>query len=138
MRIRALFLVAAIMVFSAVSCWSAATTDQEGQEKEAFYLKTSQDLVELCSLSKDHPLHDKAVAFCFGYVTGAMNFYGAIAASPKVPKIVCSEHEIARSEMVQVFLDWAKVNPQHLAEPPIDGLVRSAMAHWPCPEKNEK
>ena len=127
-----------MLFFSAAPGWSAETADQEGPEKEAFYLKTSQDLVELCSMSKDHPLHEKAVAFCFGYVTGAMNFYGAIAASPKVPEIVCSDHEIAREEMVQAFLDWAKSNSQYLAEPPIDGLVRSAMASWPCPEKSAK
>jgi len=139
MRTRALFFVVAFtLIVSALPGWSAETADPEGQQKEAFYLKTSQDLVELCSLGKDHPLHEKAVAFCYGYVTGAMNFYGAISASPKVPELVCSDHEIARKEMVQVFLEWAKNSPQYLAEPPIDGLVRSAMDHWPCPKKSKK
>jgi len=122
------------LLFSTAVGWSAETTDAEGKEKEAFYLKTTQDLVDLCSIDKGHPLYEKGIAFCYGYVTGAMNFYGAIAPSPKVPKIICSDHVIPRATMVQVFLDWANTAPQHLTEPPIDGLVRAAVDKWPCPK----
>ena len=126
-----------IALLSATSCsaWAAEEKDLEGIEKQAFFMKTGQDLVDLCSLDKEHPLHDKAVAFCYGYVTGAMNFYGAIAKSPKVPKIICSDTTIPRAEMVNVFLDWAKENSSHLSEAPIDGLVRSAVTKWPCTQK---
>ncbi len=131
-------LLIALALLSAVAvgpAHSAEPAPDNTATKEAFYLKTGQDLVTLCSVDKDHPLYDKATAFCYGYVTGAMNFYGAIAKSPKVPKIICSEKQIPRAEMVQVFLKWAESNPQHLGEPPIDGLVRAAMDQWPCPEK---
>ena len=117
------------------SVWAAGTSEQEGLEKQAFFMKTGQDLVDLCSVAEDHPLYDKAVAFCYGYMTGAMNFYGAIAQSPKMPKVICSKEEIPRSQMVTVFLDWAKSNKVHLSEAPIDALVRSAVAKWPCEKK---
>jgi len=131
-----IFAVTVLLLSLAATGWSAETNDQEGKEKEAFYLKTGQDLVDLCSLDKDHPLYEKGVAFCYGYVTGAMSFYGAIEPSPKVPKIICSDHVIPRVEMVQVFLDWAKSNSLHLSEKPIDCLVRAAVAKWPCPKDN--
>jgi hypothetical protein len=114
---------------------AADEKDTEGVEKQAFFMKTGQDLVDLCSLAREHPLHDKAVAFCYGYASGAMSFYGAISKSPKVPRIICSDKIISRAEMVQVFLDWAKLNPALLTEPPIDSLVRSAVAKWPCPKE---
>ena len=113
----------------------AAESSSDGEEKQAFFLKTGQDLVDLCSLAEDHPLHDKAVAFCYGYVTGAMSFYGAIAEAPGMPKVICVDRVIPRSEMVDVFLGWAKTNKKHLTEPPIDALVRSAVAQWPCDKK---
>ncbi len=130
-----LFVAFALLLLSPTMSLAAEQNDPEGTEKQAFFLKTGQDLVDLCSLKKEHPLHDKAVAFCYGYVTGAMSFYGAIAEAPKVPKVICAGREIPRSEMVEVFLDWAKSNPVHLVEPPIDALVRSAVAKWPCVEK---
>ena len=133
--IQLFFIVFALMLLSAALGLAAEQGDPEGTEKQAFFLKTGQDLVALCSLNKEHPLHDKAVAFCYGYVTGAMSFYGAIAEAPKMPKVICADREIPRSEMVAVFLDWAQIHPEHLVEPPIDTLVRSAVAKWPCGEK---
>jgi len=117
------------------SAWAGSTGEQKGLEKQAFFMKSGQDLVDLCSVAEDHPLYDKATAFCYGYMTGAMNFYGAIAQSPKMPKVICSAEEIPRSQMVAVFLDWAKTNKKHLSEAPIDALVRSAVAKWPCEKK---
>lgn len=132
------FSVLVVLLMTSTAGWTVEAEDPEGVEKQAFYLKTGQDLVDLCSLDKEHPLHEKGIAFCYGYVTGAMNFYGAIAEAPKVPKIICSESVIPRSLMVQVFLDWAKDNAEYLSEPPIDSLVRSAVAKWPCQKGNEE
>jgi len=125
-----------LLFFVATVGWSAETNDLEGREKEAFYLRTGQDLVDLCNIDKEHPLYEKSIAFCYGYVTGAMSFYGAIEPSPKVPKIICSDHVIPRAEMVQVFLEWAKSASLHLTEKPIDCLVRAAVARWPCAKDN--
>jgi len=56
-----IFAVSLLLLSIAATGWSAETNDQEGKEKEAFYLKTGQDLVDLCSLDKDHPLYDDCV-----------------------------------------------------------------------------
>jgi hypothetical protein len=82
-KIFFLLTVTFLLFFPVTAGWSAETTDAEGKEKEALYLKTTQDLVDLCSIEKGHPLYEKGIAFCYGYVTGAMNFYGAIAPSPQ-------------------------------------------------------
>ena len=122
-----------LLFFVFSGCLMAAESDgEEGTLKHALLMKTGQDLVDLCSVTPADPLHDRAIAFCYGFVSGAMSFYGAIADSPKVPKIVCSEEMIPRSDMVGAFLVWSGKNPEYLSEAPIDVLVRSAMAQWPC------
>lgn len=105
------------------------------REKAALFMKTSGDLYTLCSLDENNGLYDKGIAFCYGFVSGAMSFYGAIADSPKTPKVICTDHDIPRGVMVDTFLRWAESNQDKMQESPIDGLVRAAMDRWPCPHK---
>ena len=114
--------------------WSSDAGESTERDKLAFYLKTTEDLQILCTFGEDHELYGKGVGFCYGFVSGVMSFYGAIAESPKVPKIVCSDTEISRSAMVETFIDWSRNHPEHLQDAPVDSLVRAAMQKWPCPE----
>lgn len=128
------FISCVFLISHATAAFPAAGSEQEEQEKQAFYLKTTEDLQTLCSLPEDHGLYEKGIAFCYGFVSGVMGFYGAIAESPKVPNIVCSDQEISRTSMVENFLAWSTEHPEHLGDAPIDSLIRSAMKKWPCSE----
>lgn len=128
-------MVVSLLFCTVSSALAKETNATEEPQKQAFLLTTGQDLVDLCSLDKKSSLYEKSIGFCYGYASGAMSFYGAIAKSPKVPKIVCSDHMITRNEVVQTFLNWAKNNPQHLTESPIDSLLRAVVAKWPCSKK---
>ena len=99
---------------------------------ESFELSNTQALVTACTVPADNPLYQTAKGFCAGFMTGAMQLYSAAAASPKVKNFVCPGHVVSRAEMRGVFLEWAAANPQHLSEPAIDGLVRAAVAKFPC------
>jgi Rap1a immunity proteins len=99
---------------------------------ESFELGDARALVTACTVPDGHPLHESAKGFCLGFMTGAMHFYTAAAASPNVKDFVCPGHVISRAEMRDVFLEWAIANPERLSEPPIDGLVRAAIAKFPC------
>ncbi|WP_372675330.1 Rap1a/Tai family immunity protein [Aquicoccus sp.] len=39
---------------------------------------------------------------------------------------------MSRGSLRDVFLAWARANPQRLDEPAIEGLVRAAVAKFPC------
>jgi len=99
---------------------------------ESFELNNARALVTACTVPADNVLHDTAKGLCLGYMTGAMQLYRAAAASPKVENRVCPGHEVSRAEMRDVFLEWAAANPERLDEPAIDGLLRAAVAKFPC------
>lgn len=97
-----------------------------------FALTNTEQLRNLCGADVSDPLYERATAFCIGFFTGAMNFYGALTEVPDFKPFVCSGREIARYEMIGVFLDWAEQNPDHMQDAPVQSAARSAAQKWPC------
>ena len=63
MRYRALY------ILSVLCLWpmpSAAVT------RDTFLVRTTQELVDLCTAPETDPLHAAAIGFCFGYVVGCL------------------------------------------------------------------
>lgn len=106
---------------------------QDDPVVESFVLRDAQALVTACTVTEGNPLYQTAKGFCLGYMTGAMQLYTAAAASPRVKNFVCPGRVVSRAEMRDVFLAWAAANPERMDEPAIDGLVRAAVAKFPCP-----
>ena len=117
-------------VFATLSLPAPALADET--LVESFRLSDARALVTTCSVPEEHALHPRANAFCLGYITGAMQFYGAAIKSPDVNPFVCAPEGLSRVSLRDVFLDWARANPQRLDEPAIEGLVRAAVAEFPC------
>jgi hypothetical protein len=105
---------------------------QDDQVIESFVLSDGEALVTACTVPEGNPLYQTAKGFCLGYMTGAMQLYSAAAASPNVKNFVCPGRAVSRAEMREVFLEWAAANPARLGEPAIDGLLRAAVAKFPC------
>lgn len=126
----------AVLVFAAATpaLVNSALAQSTDSVAESFQLSNAGALVTACTVPADDPLYQTAKGFCLGYMTGAMQLYSAAAASPKVKNFVCPGHVVSRAEMRDVFLAWAAANPERLSEPAIDGLVRSAVAQFPCPK----
>lgn len=94
---------------------------------------TTGELVELCSMSADDPSYNTAMGFCLGYIDAVIDYHTALTEGPKYDPIVCPEVVVTREEVVVVFLEWSKLNPQHLkGERPVAGLMRAAAEKWPC------
>jgi hypothetical protein len=101
--------------------------------RDNFILRTTGDLAALCSVRPDDPNAMAAIHFCHGYALGLRHygeatgqvFRGALFCPPEGPGLT-------RDQAVGAFVSWARANPQHMAEPPFDGLLRWAMATWPC------
>ena len=110
----------------------AAPAGAQDAVVESFELADTKALVTACTVPEGNPLYKSAKGFCLGYMTGAMHLYTAAAASPNVKDFVCPGHVVSRAEMRDVFLDWAAAHPERMSEPPIDGLVRAAVAKFPC------
>lgn len=121
-----------LLTVAALAVVAGPAAAQDDAVIESFVLKDAQALVTACTVPEGNPLYQTAKGFCLGYMTGAMQLYSAAAASPNVKNFVCPGHVVSRAEMRDVFLAWAAANPQHMSEPAIDGLVRAAVAKFPC------
>ena len=98
-----------------------------------FEVRTTKDLVNLCTADPDDPLYHQAINFCHGYLVGAYHYYEAMSSGPKGIKFVCPpDPEPTRNETIGKFIDWAKSQPQHWEETPVETEFRFLMETWSC------
>lgn len=106
---------------------SAALTEAD------FYVKNTQDLVDLCSAPESDPLQDASIHFCHGFVSGSWQYHEAQANGPKGVRLVCPPTPLpTRNEAVAGFLAWSAANPQYMTEPAVESLFRFLTDKWPC------
>ena len=112
----------------------AGTTASADEEFKVilFELGTAADLQTICSVTIEHPDYDTARSFCIGYVTGAFNYYRAIAAGPSMGGFVCTDRPIPRTDIISAFLEWSTAHPEMDSAPAVENVMRAAAAKWPC------
>jgi hypothetical protein len=99
-----------------------------------FELQTTQDLVDVCSADPDGSLGPEAQQACYGYIAGTIHFYSSlVAGGDRFKPIVCPDRELTRQEVAELLVDWAKDNPDHMQALPVEGVLRAAVATYPCP-----
>lgn len=102
-------------------------------EETDFEVKTTEDLIDLCSAPPEHPLYAQAMAFCHGYLVGAYQYYEAESSGPKGIKLVNMPNPPpTRNEAIKMFVEWAKAHPQYMKEKPVETEFRFLMEKWPC------
>ena len=112
---------------------AGTTADAEEEFKVVrFELGNAGDLRIICSVTNQHPDFDTAHAFCLGFVTGALNYYRAIAAGPNMGGFICTDRPIPRNDIVTAFLEWSAAHPSMDAAPAVENVMRAAAAKWPC------
>lgn len=100
---------------------------------EDFRLMTTQDLVDLCTVSADDPRAKEAIGMCYGYLVGAYDFYKATNTGKGSMRLVCMPTPPpSRNEAVGLFVEWAKANPQYMKDAPVETEFRFLSAKWPC------
>ena len=105
----------------------AAVTDED------FVLATTQNLVNLCSVSASDPRAKEAIQMCEGYMLGAYQYYLATNSGKNDMRLVCMPNPTpTRDEVAAMFVEWAKANPQYMKEAPVDSEFRFMSAKWPC------
>jgi hypothetical protein len=114
----------------------AAATQSAAEVTQGHQVVTTEDLIELCSVSAGDPHYDAAMGFCLGYIDAAMDYHAALTAGPRYDPIACPETTVTREEVVVVLMDWSKDNTQHLnKETPVVGVMRASAEKWPCTGK---
>lgn len=97
------------------------------------HVDTPAELVELCSVSKDDPAYTAAMGFCLGYIDAALDYHAALTSGKNFDPIVCPDAAVTREEVMTMFLNWSKGNPQHVGTGlPVEGVMRAVHEKWPC------
>ena len=118
----------------AFGAWAAAAQDAGMADMDDFALRTGQDLADLCAVQEGDPLYADAKMFCYGVIEGMIQYHDAVGRGPDGDFIVCPEGAVTRSDTVNIFVEWARANPQKAAnEWPAEAVVEAALAAWgPC------
>lgn len=119
-----------LMMVSAISVPGLANS---AVTEEDFLVKTTGNLINLCTATPQDPLYGDAVNFCQGYMVGAYHYF--IAEHSKDPKnlFVClPDPKPSRNEVVAMFVAWAKSNPQYMTDMPVESQFRFMAGKWPC------
>ena len=120
-------------LLSAVALLGIASAPAGATDVGDFELLVAQDLVDVCSAQPTDTYYVEAIHFCHGYVSGAGHYHRAISSGPEIDPIICPpEPRPSRNDAIAVFLDWARANPDRMADPPVEALARSIAEKWPC------
>ena len=112
-------------------CLSGAAT---AADLESFKANSTRDVAALCGADPQSAFYAEAMQFCFGYISGAVQFHNAVVRAGAIRPIACPGVEATREQFATFFVDWARTSAtqQELAEPPVEGMARAAAAQWPC------
>lgn len=102
--------------------------------RDTFLVNRTAELIELCTVPESDPMHAPCVAFCHGYLVGAYQ-YNEAAGHPV--KICLPEPRPSRHEGIQMFIAWAKENPQHMNDRPVDTLMRFLATKFGCAKETK-
>lgn len=103
-------------------------------EQVDFHLKTTQDLLDVCTVQLGNPLSIEAIHFCEGYIAGAVVYHDMIVGKDMKP-IICYPKGTTRNDAVHVLAEWEKANQgnaQLMNDPAMYGLIRALQEKWPC------
>jgi Rap1a immunity proteins len=120
-----------LLIMLAIALWPLCS---EALTRDDFLVRSTQDLVKLCSASESEPLYQAGIGFCHGYAVGVNHYYQATIGSTGQKGFVCfPDPPPTRVETIQMFVAWAKQNPQYMSERPVDSIFRFLAEKFPCP-----
>ena len=119
MRYRSLWpavtsIVAAALAVGVAAAPLAGAAEDQGFALDDFQVATAQALLDICTLDPSHPNHWEAMAFCYGYFQGGVDFQHALASGPDFQPMVCPSAEVMVRDAVDAFVAFARAHPESL------------------------
>ncbi len=112
--------------------WSGQAS---AQGDNIFAVKTTQDLLNICTLPEDHAMRGEAANYCLGYIDGAVSYHDAISAHEDLKPFVCYPETATVELGAVIFIDWGKQkqgDAETMETAPVIGVVKALAAEWPC------
>ncbi len=103
-------------------------------ERVDFDLKTTQDLLDVCTVDGSDSLAAEAVYLCVGYFVGAYHYHQSVS-GPDMKPLVCAPEGTTRTDAIHIFVAWGQANAANMelmGELPIVGAIKAVREKWPC------
>jgi Ssp1 endopeptidase immunity protein Rap1a len=98
-----------------------------------FEVKTTRNLLNLCTVSADDARYKEALHFCHGYLVGAFHYYVASVSGPNAKRLVCPpDPPPTRNAAIAAFIVWAQAHSQYMGEAPVETEFRFLTETYPC------
>jgi hypothetical protein len=98
-----------------------------------FEVKTTRNLLALCTVSTEDARYKEALHFCHGYLVGAFHYYLASVSGPNAKRLVCPpDPPPTRNSAIAAFIAWAQARPQYMNEAPVETEFRYLTETYPC------
>jgi len=111
------------------------TQPAQAVEEADFKFERTEDLVHICSVSANEAEYVAASLACTAFVEATVQYHDVSTARKKSKALVCVPSNVTVADVRQLFLDWAdknKTNQKFMAELPVNGVMRSLAAKYPC------
>jgi Rap1a immunity proteins len=106
--------------------------------EDAFQLRSTGDLVDLCTAPQTDKLYTAAANFCHGFAVGVVRtLQDEEAASRNRRKMFCMPDPMpSRTDAISSFAAWVKADPQRMSMKAEDGVVAFLMDNYKCPARH--
>lgn len=127
-RPRTLFALIVFLAQTPPAAWHAAAESD-------FQVRTTTDLVRLCSVQESDPTFAAASHFCEGFMVGVFRVLEKKETTQSKKKMsFCRRARIpSRHEVITAFVAWAKADRQRLALPANREITSFLTRRYPCP-----
>ena len=102
-----------------------------------FEVRSTSDLVAICSEDQHDAVSAAATGFCHGYVVGVFRTIERVQQARPSARMFCMPaFPPNRVQAIGGFVDWAKGRPDELEKQPTEGIADYLAATFPCPAAN--
>ncbi len=105
------------------------------QGDNIFAVKTTGDLITICTFPEDDPMRPSAINYCLGYVDGAVDYHDVLTAHEDLKPLVCYPETATLELGASVFIAWGKEQDSDdpiMGTPPVQGVIKALAQKWPC------
>jgi hypothetical protein len=106
-----------------------------GVSEDAFLMRSTNDLVELCTAAPSDPMGTAALNFCHGFGVGVYRVLEEMDMARGTHLFCMPARLPTRNEALASFIRWAKSNPDALRTPAQDGIAMFLSKQYPCASK---
>jgi len=120
---------------TAAAAMLASGVAVSGVDPGDFSLRTTENLYDLCSVTRDHPDYAPAIYACRSFLEATVQYHDAVSDGDRFKRPICYPATATFDDARRAFLAWAEANAgnaKRMGELPVLGAVRALEDKYPC------